>query len=755
MAVVKTIAIRLFTTGAEDAKAKIDRVDASAAELRRLLGEKYKVDIDATAAMTKLALLRSEFRRAAMATPAAGGGGWFKNLLGKAGTGAAGAGGTGLLGITATLPLVGTLGIPALAGLAVAAAAAALALAPVAAALIPITIGFAGFALVALPMLSGLTTALTGVSTATNAYAAASQNLNIAIHKSPADMKAYKATIHGLEPDLQNAARLLTNQNVVWQNLSPSMQKSVIALANNKAALRGLLPDQQKALTALLAEKTAWDQLTPAQKTINSQMTGLKDQFSKLRTAVQPEVIKAFGQGLRIVKELMPALGPLVKAAASAFADLLKHLADWLASPSGKSFVNWLKTVGPKDIKNFGRVLWDVAHSVGDALHWIYSVGSWIDKFVTHWYQDWVLVKDIAQLQWDQIKVAALTLVFDILGAFTHIPFIGGAFRQARRDIAIELGRIVDDSRRAINEMQAAWDALHGKKVSIEFTTAFVASHGVHVLPAATNAKGTPGAAPGWSWVGELGPELIKLKGGEQIIPSHIARGYAGGAGWNIYDFFDPRVAAAMKRVGAGVNAAENAGAAYVQAHPLSYWKFSRFGGIAGPGGGAPGMNAALAQLMYGNIMGRGDWPAWNYVAMRESGWNQFATNASSGAYGIPQALPFSKMPRAAWPGWAGGSSNPAAQISWMWNYMRGVYGGPQGAAAHEAAFNWYDRGGYLPPGLSLAYNGTGRPERVGGAATYIINISPAPLARPADIGREVVTVIREFEKRSGKGWRS
>src|SRR5258707_15108023 len=186
MAVVKTIAIRLFTTGAEDAKAKIDRVDASAAELRRLLGEKYKRDTPRTPAMTKLALLRSEFRRSAMGTPdTSGGGGWFKNLLGKAGTGAAGAGGSGLLGITATLPLVGTLGIPAMAGLAVAAAAAALALAPVAAALIPITIGFAGFALVALPMLSGLKTALTGVSTATNAYAAASQNLNIAIHKSP------------------------------------------------------------------------------------------------------------------------------------------------------------------------------------------------------------------------------------------------------------------------------------------------------------------------------------------------------------------------------------------------------------------------------------------------------------------------------------------------------------------------------------------------------------------------------------------
>jgi hypothetical protein len=119
------------------------------------------------------------------------------------------------------------------------------------------------------------------------------------------------------------------------------------------------------------------------------------------------------------------------------------------------------------------------------------------------------------------------------------------------------------------------------------------------------------------------------------------------------------------------------------------------------------------------------EWAAWNYVAMRESGWNQFARNPSSGAYGIPQALPPSKMGPAANPP----QSNPAAQISWMIGYIRGRYGDPIGAAAHERAFNWYDRGGYLPAGLSLAYNGTGRPEMVlppgRGAQTVVLEIAP------------------------------
>jgi len=113
----------------------------------------------------------------------------------------------------------------------------------------------------------------------------------------------------------------------------------------------------------------------------------------------------------------------------------------------------------------------------------------------------------------------------------------------------------------------------------------------------------------------------------------------------------------------------------------------------AGPGGGTASANAALAKKLYPQYASGPVWDAWNYVAMRESGWNQFATNPSSGAYGIPQALPFTKMPRAAWPASAGGSSNPTAQIEWMWNYMAATYGGPIGAADHERQYNWYGNG--------------------------------------------------------------
>jgi hypothetical protein len=139
-------------------------------------------------------------------------------------------------------------------------------------------------------------------------------------------------------------------------------------------------------------------------------------------------------------------------------------------------------------------------------------------------------------------------------------------------------------------------------------------------------------------------------------------------------------------------------------------------GGVGGPGGGAPAANAALARQLMPAWASGALWNAWNYVEMREAGWSQFARNPSSGAYGIPQALPPSKMGAAANPP----SSNPTAQIRWMISYLQSVYGGPIAAAAHEAQFNWYGKGGMvrgydggnvMPPGFSMSYNGTGRNE--------------------------------------------
>jgi hypothetical protein len=70
----------------------------------------------------------------------------------------------------------------------------------------------------------------------------------------------------------------------------------------------------------------------------------------------------------------------------------------------------------------------------------------------------------------------------------------------------------------------------------------------------------------------------------------------------------------------------------------------------------------------------------------RESGWNAQAQNPSSGAYGIPQALPGSKMATAG----SDWSTNPATQIKWGLDYIKQRYGSPAAAWSFWQANGWY-----------------------------------------------------------------
>lgn len=72
----------------------------------------------------------------------------------------------------------------------------------------------------------------------------------------------------------------------------------------------------------------------------------------------------------------------------------------------------------------------------------------------------------------------------------------------------------------------------------------------------------------------------------------------------------------------------------------------------------------------------------WN----KESGWNYLAYNRSSGAYGIPQALPGSKMGSAG----ADWQTNAATQVNWGLGYIAGRYGTPCGAWGHSQSVGWY-----------------------------------------------------------------
>lgn len=123
----------------------------------------------------------------------------------------------------------------------------------------------------------------------------------------------------------------------------------------------------------------------------------------------------------------------------------------------------------------------------------------------------------------------------------------------------------------------------------------------------------------------------------------------------------------------------------------------SSSGGSGGSGGGSgpvinfPPANPGSAEATAQSLM-----PSYGFSVssqygclfdlwQRESGWTYNAENAS-GAYGIPQALPGSKMASAG-PDW---ETNPTTQIKWGLGYIKSVYSTPCGAWGHEESDGWY-----------------------------------------------------------------
>jgi hypothetical protein len=411
------------------------------------------------------------------------------------------------------------------------AALVALMAGPLIAALLPITAGFAGFAVVAVRTYQKVTQSLQGLISATNNYSQASLQLNQAIHKSPADMQAYQQSLAGLEPDLRNAAKLLTDQNITWQGLSSTQRRSVDALSNNKAALKNLLPDQKAALAALMQEKAAWDDLTPAQQTIAKGTEGLGREFRKLEGAVQPQIMKLFGDALGIINHLMPTLIPLAKAAGNAIDGFLKNILTWIEGPSGKKFLTWMAVDGPKAIATFGRVMWDVAQGIGRTFAFLNNAGdTWwrnvkngtatiakavVDVwhvFVNAWH---AIVNSV------HADVAAITAIWATVYNSLVAPVL-----RAYHAISGLVSSIGSALSRIPGMINSALGGIPGKVLN------FIGLSSGGIVGAAVG-----GVHSGLRWVGEQGPELVRLPTGSMVYPAGQSAAMAAQAGGGAQTF--------------------------------------------------------------------------------------------------------------------------------------------------------------------------------------------------------------------------
>jgi hypothetical protein len=101
----------------------------------------------------------------------------------------------------------------------------------------------------------------------------------------------------------------------------------------------------------------------------------------------------------------------------------------------------------------------------------------------------------------------------------------------------------------------------------------------------------------------------------------------------------------------------------------------------------ASGSPRQIAQAMLGSFgWSSGQFSCLDPLWEHESRWSVTAANPGSGAFGIPQALPGSRMAGAG-PDW---QTSAATQITWGLRYIRDTYGSPCAAFSHEQATGWY-----------------------------------------------------------------
>ncbi len=147
------------------------------------------------------------------------------------------------------------------------------------------------------------------------------------------------------------------------------------------------------------------------------------------------------------------------------------------------------------------------------------------------------------------------------------------------------------------------------------------------------------------------------------------------------------RIAAEAAAAAQAQAAAEAAAQAAVQAAAQAAAESARVQSLAGGNSvdGARGTARDMAASQYG--WGEDQFSCLDRLWQKESGWNFAALNSSSGATGIPQALPGNKMASAG-SDWA---SNATTQIRWGLGYIKASsYGTPCAAWSHSQAVGWY-----------------------------------------------------------------
>jgi Transglycosylase SLT domain len=548
-----------------------------------------------------------------------------------------------------------------------------------------------------------------------------------------------------------------------YTGISAAHQKYMAALATEKES-----PTKANAAAtakALIALQVAQENLSPSTKKAVGGIQALDDEYHKMSAAFAPDALKVFNDALGIANTLLPDIKPFADIAAGAIDGLLKKAEVFFKSAD---FHAWLgtfeKDVGPaitaigkglgqvtisagklftimssKDMVHAINIAFDTINGVlvvtGDAVRGLMKgwdiaeadvklhTSQLVHFFVVDVPAGLEIMRDNMRLVWDQVELDVLHMASSVTNTMGKLPGpLGAPFRTAHTAISHDLAGIEANVAQTEAQINADWAKIHG--------TANIVVHADGTFSVGTTGlKGK--AAGGLITGGTPGRDSVLWAGmpGEVVVPVPMVNagavdhlrgrlpGFAAGGVVSSYSGAVPglgpwmgKEAMATQQMLESLTAKATAAAMKTAAATFT---------AAGAGGSgvtrwAPMILAVLAMLHQSSA----NLGAVEHRMNQESGGNPNAinltdSNAAAGdpSRGLMQTImtTFQKYRSFSLPD---NIYDPEANIYAGLNYAVNAYA-PRSLSSVMLQPGGYDKGGYLPPGVSVAYNGTGQPEPV------------------------------------------
>jgi hypothetical protein len=225
------------------------------------------------------------------------------------------------------------------------------------------------------------------------------------------------------------------------------------------------------------------------------------------------------------VMGMVSALVPLASQSQTAQAEVLGLVQQ--VNPSIQTW-NQLTTA----LKNDHASMKDTTSAVQDATKKMGDMAQVAQNLGTVMQSALLTALSQAKIQASGAGAAMQTYEQDIMNAGSSASKTAGDRAALIADLE-KLGYTAKQAAQLVQMVANNINNLHDKTVTINVvtkSTGSVQGTGGNTGGSRGYASGTPAAPAGWAWVGEAGPELVKFRGGEQVLPNQVSRGFAQGA---------------------------------------------------------------------------------------------------------------------------------------------------------------------------------------------------------------------------------